>query len=148
MSFGTKPTITPGMTRCYLGESPPPTTASTKKTKRTKFHDCGDDDTGAGADDALGRQVAYEPTLAYTPVVSSLRLVGRRRFLSSDGVNELNRKLENLFLGGEGAADGEGDDDDSLNKKEGTSRKDTTRKRVTLGSIFYKEDGHGKSSGV
>jgi len=47
-----------------------------------------------------GRHVMYEPTIAYTPVVSSMRLIGRRRVLTGDGVSELNRKLENLFIGG------------------------------------------------
>ena len=56
-------------------------------------------------DEVCGRERKYLPTIIYTPVVTSKRLDSRHRLLSYDGVDELNQKLENLFM------------DDGSNKK-------------------------------
>jgi hypothetical protein len=49
-------------------------------------------------DEVCGRERKYLPTIIYTPVMTSKRLDGHHRLLSHDDIDELNQKLENLFM--------------------------------------------------
>jgi len=46
---------------------------------------------------ASGRVIVFQPFVAYTPVLSSARIAGRRRTLGPESVVELTRSLERLF---------------------------------------------------
>jgi hypothetical protein len=49
-------------------------------------------------DEICGRERKHMPTMKYTPVMTSKRLDSHHRLLSYDGIDELNQKLENLFM--------------------------------------------------
>jgi hypothetical protein len=49
-------------------------------------------------DEVCGRERKYLPNIIYTPVMTSKRLDSHHRLLSYDDIDELNQKLENLFM--------------------------------------------------
>jgi len=147
----TKKKLTPGSTRCYLRENlsiPCATSIRAAVLDETTSSSCSlysdpPEDTTKTTNN--GRKIAFEPTLTYTPVMSSSRVIERRRLLSSDGVHELSKKLDALLIGSGGE-----DEKPSISiKKEvegekypkhSTSTK--MKKRVTIGSGFEHNDFH------
>jgi hypothetical protein len=49
-------------------------------------------------DEVYGRESKYLPNIVCTPVMTSKRFDSHDRLLSHDDVDELNQKLENLFM--------------------------------------------------
>ena len=45
-----------------------------------------------------GRETKYLPTLVFTPVMTSKRTDDNRRLLSADNIEELSKKLDDLFI--------------------------------------------------
>ena len=75
--------------------------------------------------DHEGRERKYIPTITYTPVLTSTRLESRQRLISYDDIQELNKKLEDLFL-----SDPKNDrsTEDESTTKDNTSSKEKTSK--------------------
>jgi len=91
------------------------------------FNHCGDATPGHA--NSGGRQVFYEPTIVYQPVYASGRLhdlPGQKRFLTDDGMDELNDKLNALLL----------HDNDADEEDESPSTKDNETKTTCQRTTF------------
>jgi hypothetical protein len=92
-----------------------------------------------GDDGTLGREHKYLTTLVYTPVMASKRLDSHSRLLSLDDMEELNKKLKDIFLEDKKKEEDETEQESkepSIKEVEKGSKDNDTKSETIIGRVF------------